>query len=97
MQIGSITLPQFGFSSLDQAVATFLPIIYVATGLAAFFFILWGGILYIMSGGDEKKSDGARRTIVNAVIGLVMLGLAGIFWQLLITTFLPNLAPYYGF
>ena len=41
--------------------------------LAAVAFLIWGAIKWITSGGDKTKVDGARSTIVAAVIGLIVL------------------------
>jgi hypothetical protein len=41
-------------------------------GIIAFFFILYGGFLYLTGGDKPDKVEGARKTIFNAVIGLVI-------------------------
>ena len=41
--------------------------------IAFFFMLLWGGIQWIMSGGDKGAVESARGRITNAVIGLVIL------------------------
>ncbi|MDP3941298.1 MAG: pilin [bacterium] len=45
-------------------------------GVVAAFFIIWGGIKYIRSGGDPKQADNARQTITYAIIGLIIVMLA---------------------
>ncbi|KKR49701.1 MAG: hypothetical protein UT84_C0021G0007 [Candidatus Curtissbacteria bacterium GW2011_GWA1_40_16] len=47
--------------------------ILVAAFVAAFIFLLIGGIRWIMAGGDEKAVAGARGTITAALIGLVIV------------------------
>jgi hypothetical protein len=44
--------------------------------IAALFFLTWGGILWTTSGGDKEKVDKARKTIIYAIIGLVVTVLA---------------------
>lgn len=44
--------------------------------LAALFFILWGGLNWILSGGDKDKVEAARSRIIAAIIGLVVIVLA---------------------
>jgi hypothetical protein len=41
-------------------------------GLLAVFMILWGGYKFILSDGNPDQIAGARKTILNAVIGLVI-------------------------
>jgi hypothetical protein len=54
--------------------------------LAALFFLLWGGIKWITSGGDKEKVDSARGTITYAIIGLVIVILGYV-----IVSFIRNL------
>jgi hypothetical protein len=44
-----------------------------ATGYIAVGFIIWGGIKYTKSQGDSKQTAAARSTILNAIIGLVIV------------------------
>lgn len=55
------------------AAVTFILIIAV---LIALFFLIWGGIRWITSGGDKGKVDSARQTITAAIVGLVIAFLA---------------------
>lgn len=41
-------------------------------GLIAVGFIIWGGIQYIISQGEPSGISGAKSTILNAVVGLVI-------------------------
>lgn len=42
-------------------------------GVAAVFFIVLGGIKFMLSGGDPMKVAGARKTFTFAIIGLVLV------------------------
>ncbi len=49
-------------------------IILVAIGvIAALIFLIWGGVKWIISGGNEDKVKEARQQIIAAIIGLVVL------------------------
>lgn len=39
----------------------------------ALFFLIWGGIQWIMSAGDKHKIDAARTRIMYALIGLLII------------------------
>ena len=41
-------------------------------GLVAMFFIVWGGVQMLLSGGNSKIYDDAKATIFNALLGLVL-------------------------
>lgn len=45
-------------------------------GTIAVIFIIIGGIRFIVSGGDAKKLEGARKTVVFAVLGLIIVFLS---------------------
>jgi len=51
-------------------------ILFIAGGLAVLVFLLWGAFDWITSGGDKEKIAGARRKIINALIGLALMALA---------------------
>lgn len=41
--------------------------------LAALVFLIWGGVKWIISGGDKEKVSAARSTIIAAIIGLILV------------------------
>lgn len=67
----SITTGDIG--PLIQNVVVILLIIAVVIAL---FFLIWGGIKWILSGGDKSAVEAARGTIVAAVVGLIVAFLA---------------------
>lgn len=48
----------------------------IIAGLVAAAFIVYGGVRYIISRGDEDAAEEAKATILYAVIGLIVIGLA---------------------
>jgi len=45
-------------------------------GITAVFFVIYGGLLYLFAGGDEKRIRAARATIANVVIGVIIIELS---------------------
>jgi hypothetical protein len=43
------------------------------SGVAAFVFLLWGGLQWITAGSDKDAVDKARKKIMQALIGLVIV------------------------
>lgn len=43
-----------------------------AIGYIAAVFILWGGFKFMLSEGNSDQAAGARRTIINASVGLII-------------------------
>lgn len=48
-------------------------ILLVLVGLVAFFWLLIGGVQWIMAGGDKEGTEKARKRITSALIGLVIV------------------------
>jgi predicted permease len=44
--------------------------------LIAVFFVIYGGYLYIFSAGSDEKAKTGRKTLVNALIGLIIITLS---------------------
>ncbi len=55
-------------------------------GILAVAFLIWGGIKYIISGGDESKTEEANKTIINALVGLGIVLLSGVIVNFVIET-----------
>lgn len=53
--------------------------------VASLIFLLWGGIRWILSGGDKAKVDTARNTIVAAIVGLIIVILAWVIINTVLT------------
>lgn len=62
--------------NLPGVIGTFIVILFIVAALVALLFLIWGGIKWIMSGGDKGKVETARSTIIAALIGLVITFLA---------------------
>lgn len=59
-----------GFGEIFQRV---LDLFLLVSGVAAFFFIIYGGFVYLTAGGDAAKATQGRTYIVNAIIGVVII------------------------
>lgn len=50
--------------------------VLLVIGVVSVFMLIYGGLRYILSGGDAKKVTDAKNTILYAIIGLVIAILA---------------------
>lgn len=57
-----------GASAISNGITIFLVLIAVTS----LFFLLFGGIKWITSQGDKTKLDSARKTIIYAIVGLIL-------------------------
>ena len=79
-QAGTINFQPEGdnFSSLTNLtvgsiVSGAISLVMLVVALVFFFMLIWGGLRWVMSQGDEKNVTGARNQITNALIGLAIV------------------------
>lgn len=79
VQPGNLGLDQvqqtsgLGNSSFATIVGRIIRVILSLLGIVTIGFIIYGGFMWMTSGGSEEKLDQAKRTITNGVIGLVIM------------------------
>lgn len=54
-------------------VSSVLNVILIIASIATLLYLVWGGLNWIMAGGDKTKVEEARNRITNAVIGLLIV------------------------
>jgi hypothetical protein len=52
---------------------TLLNVMLGIAGVASFIFLLWGGLQWILAGGDKEGTEKARKKITAALIGLAIV------------------------
>jgi len=72
------------------AVGTFIQLLLVIAVIVSLFFLIWGGVRYIMSGGDKGKIDSARGTVIAAIVGLIISLAAFFIVNVILTVFTGN-------
>ena len=85
----------FGFSTLGQAINTIISVIFFVAALAAFFYILLGAFTYVTAGDDATKTEKARKSITNAVVGLILVALVYVIWLIVINT-VPGIKSFFA-
>jgi uncharacterized protein YacL len=63
-------------------ISAIIQILFIIAVIVALFFLVWGGIKWIMSSGDKGKVESARNTIIGGIIGLIFVFLAYFILQL---------------
>lgn len=64
------------FGKFGDIVSSLITLVLIITVVIALFFLIYGGIRWIISGGDKTAVENARNTIVAAIVGLVIALLA---------------------
>ena len=65
-----------GNLSATGLILSFIDILLLISGILAVLFIIIGGIRYIIAHGNEEQAESAKKTILHAIIGLVVVILA---------------------
>ncbi len=63
-------------TKIGTVISTIVTVVLIAAAIIALFFLIWGGIRWITSGGDKAKVESARNTIIASIIGLIVALLA---------------------
>ncbi len=78
---------KFNASDTGSIIGTVLTFLLIAAVIVALFFLIWGGIRWITSGGDKTKVDSARGHIVAAIVGLLIAFVAYFIVQIILNVF----------
>lgn len=65
-----------GTDDISGIMTLIVNIISIIVGFVSVVMIIWGGMKYVTSGGESGKITSAKNTIMYALIGLVVVGLA---------------------
>ncbi len=67
-------------------------VLYVV-GAISVIMLIWGGLRYILSGGDNKKVTDAKNTILYSIIGLIITLLAYAIVNFVLNTISQQISP----
>ena len=62
--------------SIPGFIKAVINLLFVVAAVIAIVFLIYGGIRWILSGGDKAGVEAARNTIIAAIIGLVIVVLS---------------------
>jgi hypothetical protein len=85
--LNSLTGNIIRYQAPSELITGFVRIAFLGAGLTTLFVLIWGGFKFILSGGDEEKEEGAKRTIISGLIGLTIVILAPLLINLLTVLF----------
>jgi magnesium-transporting ATPase (P-type) len=61
---------------VNSLIKTIVNLLSAVVGIVAVVMIIFGGLRYITSGGNDSSVTGAKNTILYAIIGLIIVALA---------------------
>jgi len=65
-----------GSQSLSDLIVRVVNILLTFGGVIAVVFVIIGGYQYLVSGGNEETAEKGKKTLINAIIGIVVIVLA---------------------
>ena len=68
--------PLAGTDTASAIILRIIQVLLAISGLVAVIFLIVGGFRYITAGGNEETAESAKKTITNAIIGIVVIILA---------------------
>jgi hypothetical protein len=68
-----VDIPEAGLSNFREVLQWGTTMLMIISVFLATFFLIWGGIQWIMSGGNKDKIHAAQQKIIYATIGLVVI------------------------
>jgi len=74
--------------NFDNAVINLTNWVLGFVAMIAVLMIIWGGVMYIGSAGDETKATTGKRVVTYALIGLVISGIAYALVNIIVTVIL---------
>lgn len=90
---GAVSIPNPGLpntaAGAGQATvtSTIIAIVNIALGIAgliAILFLIIGGFRYVTAGGNEDATESAKKIILNAIIGIIVIILSYVILQVVV-------------
>lgn len=72
--------PQAGVKDIGKFMSAAIQVSMIIAAILTFAFLVWGGIQWILSGGDKTQTQAARDRITMALVGL---GIVAAAWALM--------------
>jgi len=85
---GPAGLPNTRGGNFQETLLVYINIALGFTGIIAVAFIIYGGFRYITSAGNEEVAESGKKTLTNAIIGLIIV----IFSYTIVTVIINTLA-----
>ncbi|MEA3354927.1 MAG: hypothetical protein U9Q63_00365 [Patescibacteria group bacterium] len=76
----SIKEPATGVKDIGNLLSAGIQVAMIVASILTFAFLVWGGIQWILSGGDKTQTQAARDRITMALVGL---GIVAAAWALM--------------
>ena len=72
-QMFSVPNPLRNITSIQEVIRALIDVAFAAAGIVAVIYLIVGGFRYITSSGNAEAIEGAKATIVNSIVGLIVV------------------------
>ena len=72
------------FDSIGDFVVNIFQVALILGSVMTFLYLVWGGIQWITSGGNQEAAKSAKEKITDAITGLALLAAVWVIWRLII-------------
>lgn len=76
VNLNPLAVPIIQGTDLISVLGRIVDLVLMWGGIIAFFYALWGGFKYLTSGGDNKGADEGKKTLTNAIIGIIIIAIS---------------------
>jgi len=77
----------FRIKDLGTFLRNSFQVVLVIGSISAFLYLMWGGLEYIISAGNQERLKSAKSKITQALFGLAFLAVAWALWRLILFFF----------
>jgi type IV secretory pathway VirB2 component (pilin) len=70
-----------GFDNIEDVLKSIMAYLRGIAGTIAVIFIIIGGVMYMISGGNKEMTERAKKTVIFAMVGLAIVLAAPLFYQ----------------
>lgn len=79
--------PRYSVVSVGALLSGLVTAAIIIAAIAAFIYLVWGGLSWLTSGGDKQKTEEAQKRITSAIIGLAIVAASWALIQLVASFF----------
>ena len=80
----TIQEPPTGIKDISKLLSGLIQVAMIIAAILTFAFLVWGGIQWITSGGNQEAAKGAKEKITDAIFGLAFLAAVWVIWRLIV-------------
>ncbi len=94
-QLGNVGVDNVGVlkgNNLAGTVGNIVKILLMLAGLVAVIYLIYGGVKYITSQGEEEAAEEGKRVILYAIIGLIVIGISAVIVNYIVTAIFASQA-----